>query len=130
MTHLARLALVPLSTLNALAGTMLMVIALFTPAVPAWVAAPAAAVVTQGLSTLAWLRDTLPLPRRISDVLFATGECAALVIGTTGIIAALIAQSATADPEYGPPTMLALVAVHGIVGLLALAHTTPTPAAP
>ena len=127
MAHLAKLALYPLSTLNTLAGLGVIVLALFTAAIPPWVAGPAAAVAAQGIYTLVWLRQHLPLPPHVGDLLFATGEVAALVVGTTGLVAAAITQSTTADPEYGPPTILALVAVHGIVGLIARLPDTPAP---
>ena len=119
MSHLARLALFPLSVLNAAAGSTLAAVSLATSAVPAWVAAPAAAIAMQGLYTLAWLGDVLPMARRRGNVLFATGEAAALAIGATGLVSALITQSGTTDPEYGPPTMLTIVALHGLIGLLA-----------
>lgn len=128
VAHLARLALYPLSMLTAMAGVALLAIAMLTDAVPVWVAAPALAVAGQGLYTLAWLQDLLPVERRVGDVLFAIGEAAALAIGTTGVVAALISQSATADADYGPPTILTLVAVHGLLGLLAPTSRNQTPA--
>lgn len=118
MTHLARLALYPLSVLNALVGFALVVVASSTSAVPVWVAGPAVAVATQGVYSLLWLQRRVALPAVAGDVLFAVGEAVALVVGVVGVIAALVAHGGATDPEYGPPTMLALVAVHAAVGLL------------
>jgi hypothetical protein len=128
VSHFARFALYPLSMLNAAAGFTLAAIAVFTGAVPLWVAGPAVAVAGQGLYTLAWLRNLLPVERRAGDFLFTTGEAVALIIGTTGVVGALISQSGTADAEYGPQTMLSLIAVHGLIGLVAPTSPTPTPA--
>jgi hypothetical protein len=129
VSHLARLALYPLSMLNAAVGVTLAAFAVLTGAVPLWVAAPAIAVAGQGLYTLAWLAAMLPVERRTGDLLFATGEAVALIVGTTGVVAALISQSGTVDAEYGPPTVLTLVAVHGLIGLIAPSSRTPTAAA-
>lgn len=129
VSHLAKLALYPLSLLNAAAGATLAALALLTGAVPLWIAGPAVAVSCQGLYTLAWLREWLPVEPRIGDLLFATGEAAGLIVGTTGVVAAIIVQSSTNDAEYGPPTMLTLVAIHGLVGLIAPITPTQTPAA-
>lgn len=119
MSQLARALLVPLSVLNAGAGSVLAAIAIFSDAVPMWVAAPAAAVVLQGGFTLAWLAGKLPLAPPVSSTLLTIGEGLALVVGAVGVVAAVIEQSGTVDPEYGPPTILALIAIHGAVGLVA-----------
>lgn len=124
--HLARLALYPLSILNAAAGLTLAAIAILTGAVPLWIAGPAVAVAGQGLYTLAWLRDLLPVERRTGDLFFAIGEAAALIVGAIGVVAALISQSGATDAEHGPPTMLTLVAIHGLVGLITPTSRTPT----
>ncbi len=127
MSHLARLALYPLSILNAAAGVMLAAIALVTGAIPLWIAGPAAAVAGHGLYTLAWLRERLPVEQRTGDLLFAGGEAMALLIGATGVAAALISRSGTVDAEYRPATMLTLDAIHGLTGLIAPTSRTPTP---
>ena len=119
MSELARIGLYPLSVLNTIAGLMLVAIATATSAVPLWVSAPAAAIVAQGLYTLTWLLGRAPVPRQFANLLFAGGEALALVGASVGIIAAVIAQSTSSDPEYGPPTMMMLVAIHALVGLLA-----------
>lgn len=129
VSHLARLALYPLSMLTAAVGVTLAAIAVLTGAVPLWVAGPAIAVAGQGLYTLAWLAAMLPVERRTGDLLFAAGEAVALIVGTTGLVAALISQSGTVDAEYGPPTVLTLVALHGLIGLIAQSSRTPTVAA-
>lgn len=132
MSHIARIALYPLSALNAVAGLALAGVAASTDAIPVWVAAPAFAVAAQGLYTLIWLRRRVPLSPRAADILFATGEAAAFVTGLVGITAAFIAQGGGSDPEYGPPTMLALVVAHALVGLMssAPAPSANTPAVP
>lgn len=128
MSHLARLALTPLSILNAAAGVTLAAIAMLTGAVPLWIAGPALAVAGQGLFSLAWLRDALPVNPRTGDLLFANGEAVALVVGAVGLVAAVISQSGSVDAEYGPPTMLTLVAVHGLIGLVSPTTRTSAPA--
>jgi len=127
MSELARVALFPLSILNAVSGIVLVVTALITSGVPAWVAVPASALAAQGLFTLAWLTDRAPLAPRNANVLLAFGEAAALIIGAVGLVAMLIGQSGTSDPEYGPPTMLVLITVHAIVGLLAPPNQSTSP---
>lgn len=128
VSHIARLALYPLSILDLAAGATLAAVAVLTGAVPMWIALPAAAVAGQGAYALAWLRNPIPAERGIADLVFATGEAAALILGTTGVIVALIIQAGTADPEYGPPTMFTLVAVHGLIGLFAATPRTSIPA--
>lgn len=128
IAHLARLALYPLSILNAAAGVALAAIAVFTTAVPLWMAGPAVAVAVQGLCTLVWLRERLPVDRRTGDLLFRAGEAVALAVGTAALVVALISQSGAGDVEYGPPTMLTLVVLHGLVGLVAPIARTPSPA--
>lgn len=125
MSHIARLALYSLSLVNILAGMTLAGVALTATSVPAWVAGPAAVITIQGGYTLLWLGSRLPLRRASADLVFAIGESAALVVGATGVVAALISQAGTLDPEYGPPTMLTLVAIHGLVGLLAPDRRAP-----
>ena len=119
MSQLARIGLYPLSVLNTVAGVALMAIATVTSDVPLWVSAPAVAVAAQGAYTLVWLLERAPVPPRFANLLFAGGEALALIGASIGIIAAVIAQSASSDPEYGPPTMMMLVAIHALVGLLA-----------
>lgn len=128
VSHLAKLALYPLSILNAAAGVTLAAIAILTGAVPLWIAGPAVAVAGQGLYTMAWLREWLPVEPRTGDLLLVTGEAAALIVGTIGVVAALISQSGTLDAEYGPPTVLTLVAIHGFVGLISTTSRTQVPA--
>ena len=107
-SHLARLSLYPLSLLNGAVGLTLAVIAVATNWVPVWVAAPAGAVAGQGMYTLAWLSARVPLSRRAAANLFVAGEVVALVVGSTGVVAA-VANLRSSDPEYGPPTMFAIV---------------------
>lgn len=126
MSDLARIALYPLSVLNALAGFVVVSVAAFTAAIPLWVAAPGAAVALQGVYSLLWLRRRVPLPTGVGVVVFAVGEAAALVTGAVGVTAAIISQSGGSDPEYGPPTLLALVAVHAVVGLLTADPAPPS----
>lgn len=117
MSHLARLALFPLSVLNAVVGLALATIALATTAVPAWVAFPALAITAQGAYSLAWLTGRCRAVGRVGDVVFAIGEAAALVVGCVGVVAAIVGQSTSGDIDYGPPTVLTIVAVHAVVGL-------------
>jgi hypothetical protein len=118
MSHIARLALFPLSVLNAVIGLSLAVIAIVSTVVPMWVAWPAGAVALQGAFTVGWLTGRLPVGDRVGDVLFAAGEAAALVIGAVGVVAAVVAQSGSGDVEYGPPTVLTIVALHALVGMM------------
>lgn len=118
MFHIARLSLFPLSVLNAVVGVSLAVVAIVTGAVPMWVSLPAGAVALQGAFTLGWLTGRLPVADRLGDVLFAVGEAMALVVGAVGVVAATIAQSSSSDVEYGPPTILTIVAVHALVGMI------------
>jgi hypothetical protein len=124
VSELARVALFPLSILNAGAGVVLAMAAFFTSAVPAWIVAPAGAIAAQGLYTLLWLTDRAPLAPRAAKLLLVVGEAAAFVVGSSAMVAAVLRQSGTSDPEFGPPTMLVLVVVHGIVGLLASQNQT------
>lgn len=117
MSQLARLALFPLSVLNTVVGLALAVVATGTTSVPAWVALPGAAMAFQGMFTLGWLTGRLPVAHRVGDVMFAVGEAMALVVGAIGVVAAVLAQSGSADVEYGPPTILTIVAIHALVGL-------------
>ena len=119
VSHLARIALYPLSALNAAAGIALAGVALLVGDVPAWVAVPALCVAIQGGSALGWLADRLPARRSVADVAFATGEAIALVAGAVGVVAAILTTASTGDAEYGPATMTTLVLVHAAVGLLA-----------
>lgn len=119
MSDLARVALVPLSALNAVAGLALATLALTTGDVPAWVAAPAAIVTMQGAYTLCWLTGRPSPPGRWAHLVFIGGETAGLAIGAIGIAAAIVSQTRTSHPEAGPPTVLALVAIHALAGLIA-----------
>lgn len=125
ISHLARLALYPLSVLSTCAGLALAGVAAMTSAVPMWVAGPGMAIAVHGLYTLLWLGSRFPLRKESADLPFAIGETVALVVGATGVVAAAISQTGASDPEYGPPTMLVLVAIHGLMGLLASARRSP-----
>ena len=118
MSHIARLALIPLSVMNAVTGASLAVVAIATDAVPVWVAMPAVTVAFQGVFALGWLAGRLPVADRVGDALFAVGEAIALVIGAVGVVAAIIAQSGSVDVEYGPPTVLTMVVLHALVGIV------------
>ena len=115
----ARLALVPLSVLNLVAGTVLVGVSIFTAAVPTWVSLPAAAVTLQAIYTLAWVTRKLPFGQRTGHGLFVMGEVAALLAGGIGLVAAIAAQTTSGHAEYGPLTLLVIVTVHAGVGLLA-----------
>lgn len=127
MSFLSRLALIPLSAINALAGLTLATIAGFSDAVPGWVAAPAMAMAIQGLYTLGWLTHLVKQPQRIGLRLFVSGEIAAAALGTIGLAVAIVNQAGTSDPEYGPLTMLTLVTVHAGLGLVAGFSERPHP---
>jgi hypothetical protein len=128
VSPLARIALFPLSTLNATVGILLVVIAVGSDAVPLWVAAPAAGVVVQGSYTYAWLLGRSGLRTHAADNLFLMGEVAGLALGVVGVVAATVRHSGANDTEYGPVTILSLVAVHALFGILA-ALRQPTPGA-
>ena len=70
-------------------------------AVPVWVAAPAGAVAIQGVYTLVWLVGRVPVASRTADLLFAAGEGAGYLLGATGVVAAIIRQSATTTSNTG-----------------------------
>lgn len=119
MTLTARLSLTPLSVLNVVAGAALVVFALASGDVPAWVALPALAVVAQGAYTLAWVGRSLPFGQTTANGLFVVGQTAAFLVGSVGLVAAVVNQSGSSDPEFGPLTIMTIVTVHAIVGLLA-----------
>lgn len=118
MSHIARLALIPLSVTNAVIGALLAAVAIVTDAAPLWVAIPAVAIAFQGVFALGWLTGRLPVADRVGDALFAVGEAIALAIGAVGVVAAITAQSGSVDVEYGPPTVLTMVALHALVGII------------
>jgi len=71
-----------------------------------------------------------PLEQAAARNVFMVWEGAALVVGGTGLVVALMTQAGTSDPEYAPLTILALVAAHGLVGLIAsLTDIHPGPTA-
>lgn len=119
MTLTARLSLTPLSVLNVVAGAALVVFALASGDVPAWVALPALAVMVQGAYTLAWIGQSLPFGQTMANGLFVVGQTAAFLLGSVGLVAAVVNQSGSSDPEFGPLTIMTIVTVHAIVGLLA-----------
>ena len=128
LSDVSRVALVPLSVLNACAGLLLAGVAIASTSVPLWVAGPAMAVALQGGFTVVWLLGRVPLAESLSTTLFRTGEAVAFVVGGAGVVAVIIRQSQSGHPEYGPPTMLGLIAFHALIGLLASRRSaTPGP---
>lgn len=124
MSHTARLALWPMSIANILAGGLVAVFAVATDAVPVLVAVPALAIVAQGTFTILLISGPSnsarpPTGQRVSYSMFVVGETGAFVFGTMAIVAAVVSQASTGDPEFGPLGLLALVTTHGFVGLLA-----------
>ena len=113
----ARVGLVGLSILNVLFGVGVAALAAATAGIPLWVMAPAAAVATQGLYTLLWMGNRLGPVRPLSHRLFVLGESVALLVGVGALAIAIGNQLSASDPEYGPLTLLTLVALHGVVGL-------------
>jgi hypothetical protein len=123
MSVMSRFALVPLSAVSLVAGSTLMAAALGSSVVRPAAAIPAAAIALQGLFTLLWLGDRLGGLGGSARMGFVIGESAALVIGGVALAGAIVVQSASGDPEYGPLTLLTIVVVHAAVGLLFVAMT-------
>ena len=118
LVHTAsRVGLVTLSMVNALFGVGVAILAAATASVPLWVVAPAAAMAAQGFYTLLWMGNRLGPVSPVGGRLFVIGEAVALLTGAAALGAAIRNQMSAADPEYGPLTLLTLVAVHGLVGL-------------
>lgn len=122
VSDLARIALFPLSVLNAAVGLLLAGMAVGSTAVPLWIVGPAMAITMQGSLTLIWLTDRVRLPDGVAKLAFGASEALALAAGLSGILSVAMVASRSGDPEYGPTTMLGLVAAHAFVGLLAAAR--------
>lgn len=105
-------------------GSILAVAALTAESIVAWVALPAAAVVAQSLYTILWLRLRPVRAHPVGDRLFVGGQVAALVLAAIGLGIGAVRQWGSADPEFGPPTIMVLVGLHAVVGLAVHRLTT------
>ncbi len=131
VNHSARISLAVVSMAPLLLAAMLLwlMIEEFGD-VPRWLGLIALGLIIQGGYTLIWLSGRLQRWQRWASGLFAAGETTALVAGvfaTFGVVSAFD----DSDPEYAPLMIAVVVAVHGLVGLLALFTSneeTPTPA--
>jgi hypothetical protein len=98
--------------------------------VPGWLGLIALALIVQGGYTLLWLSGRLQRWHQWASGLFAAGETTALVAGAVATFGVLSAFD-DSDPEYAPLMIAVVVAIHGMVGLLALFTSneeTPSPA--
>jgi len=120
VNHSARISLAVVSMAPLLLAAMLLwlMIEEFGD-VPRWLGLIALGLIIQGGYTLVWLSGRLQRWQRWASGLFAAGETTALVAGvfaTFGVVSAFD----DSDPEYAPLMIAVVVAVHGLVGLLAL----------
>jgi hypothetical protein len=98
--------------------------------VPGWLGLIALALILQGGFTLLWLSGRLEQWQGWASGLFAVGETTALVAGAVATFAVMSAID-DSDPEYAPLMVAVVVAIHGLIGLLALFTSqdeTPAPA--
>lgn len=131
VNHSARISLAVISLAPLLVAVMLiwLMIEEFDD-VPRWLGLVALALVVQGGYTLLWLGGRLQRWQRWASGLFAAGETTALVAGAFATFGVVIAFE-DSDPEYAPLMVAVVVAIHGLVGLLALftsSEETATPA--
>lgn len=77
------------------------------------------ALLLQGAFTLLWLTGRLSRWHTLATDGFVVGEVAALLLGAATVAGAISSQSSS-DPEYAPILIGVVVAVHGLLGLLAV----------
>ena len=120
VNHSARISLAVVSLAPLVAAAMLiwLLIEEFDD-VPRWLGLVALALAVQGGYTLLWLGGRLQRWQRWASGLFAAGETTALLAGAVATFGAVTAFE-DSDPEYAPLMVTVVVAVHGLVGLLAI----------
>lgn len=111
--RLARLGTGALSVANLAGGVVLLAVSAAAD-LPILAAMPGAVLVTQGGYTLVHLRGA---PRM--SALQNVGSLVAAVLGMAAAAIGLALTVGAADPEYGPPTVAAAIALHGLVSLAA-----------
>ena len=119
-----------LSILNLAAGVGLGLLYVIETGPPLVVLALSAVLVIQGGFTLALILGAFHSPQDPPRQLQLVGSTLALVVGSVGFLASLLANisSVNNDPEYGPVAITALVAAHGLVSLLAFRRQRPVKA--
>ena len=122
-----------LSVVNVSAGFGLVVLHVATSDSPPTVLALGLALLIQGGFTLASMLNVFGFRHNAARKVQLVGSTFAVIVGVAGFTAGFLAnfEAAGIDPEYGPMTMALLVAVHGLVSLLAFSPRRParTPAA-
>jgi hypothetical protein len=130
VNHSARISLAVISLGPLLVAAMLFWLMIVESGdVPGWLGLIALALIVQGGYTLLWLGGRLRRWQRWASGLFAAGETTALAAGvfaTFGVMSAF----ENSDPEYAPLMVAVVVAIHGLIGLLALFTSTEETATP
>ncbi|MEX0698840.1 MAG: hypothetical protein WD354_03815 [Acidimicrobiia bacterium] len=120
VNHSARISLAVISLAPLLVAAMLLWSMIEELGdVPNWLALIALGLILQGGYTLVWLSGRLQRWQRWASGLFAAGETTALVAGAMATFGVLSAFD-DSDPEYAPLMVAVVVAIHGLVGLLAV----------
>lgn len=131
LNHSARISLAVISVAPLLLAAMLVWLMIQDfDSVPRWLGLIALALVLQGGYTLLWLSGRLQRWQPWASGLFAAAETTALLAGALGTFG-VVSTLGDSDPEYAPLMVAVVVAIHGLVGLLALFTSneeTPTPA--
>ena len=122
-----------LSILNVAAGIGLLVLYVSQSSPQAFVLVLSLALLVQGSYTVVFVSGALHSHHEVARRAQLGGSTLALVAGTIGFAAGLLANidPVNADPEYGPMTIGLLIAGHGFFSLLAFIPPrivkTPTP---
>lgn len=118
---LMKAATFTLSILNVAAGMGLFVLYVSQSSPPAFVLVLSLALLVQGSYTVAFISGALRSHHEVARRAQLGGSTLALVAGTIGFAAGLLANidPVNADPEYGPMTIALLIAGHGLFSLLA-----------
>jgi hypothetical protein len=118
---LMKAATFTLSILNVAAGVSLLVLYVSLSSPHASVLVLSLALLVQGSYTVAFMSGALRSHHEVARRAQLAGSTLALVAGTVGFAAGLLANidPVNADPEYGPMTIALLIAGHGLFSLLA-----------
>jgi len=117
---LMRTVIATLSVINILAGAGLAVL-FFVDSSPSVVAVLSAALMVQGIFTVAVLVGAVGRHPEVTRHIQLAGSTLAFVVGSVGILTGMATNLAAnnTDPEYGPTTIAMLLAMHGLFSLVA-----------
>jgi hypothetical protein len=130
VNHSARISLAVISLGPLLVAAMLFWLMIVESGeVPGWLGLIALALIVQGGYTLLWLGGRLRRWQRWASGLFAAGETTALTAGVFATFG-LMSVFEDSDPEYAPLMVAVVVAIHGLIGLMAVFTSTEETATP